>query len=730
MRFPRLFPGSQGSEDGVQDPERRRQLWLTFLSLGVVFGDIGTSPLYAVRESLLAIGHAPTRGDVLGVLSLVIWALILVICFKYQTFVLRADNRGDGGIIALMALLRHRNRPGAERQPVGAARPSRRQWVAAGAWVLVLGTFGASLLYGDGMITPAISVLSAVEGIRIAAPSLGGLVLPITCVILFFLFWFQRRGTAGVATYFAPVMAVWFLLLAALGLSSFVHTPSVLAAFNPAHAVDFFIAHRSLGFVVLGSVFLVVTGGEVLYADLGHFGAPPIRRAWFLLVLPSLLLNYLGQGAMVLRDPGKVPDLFFSLSPSFAGVLGLYILVAVATMATVIASQAAISGAFSLMAQAIGLNISPRVKVERTSRTERGQVYIPSLNTILMVSCILLVLAFRSSSNLAGAYGVAISTDMLITTMLMYIVMRRLWHWPWYKTLPLIAIFLAVDIPFWGANMLKLDQGGWVPLMIALVAFAIMRIWTKNRERLIRTLRARTDNIAVFLDRLGHHMPLRVPGTAVFLAAPGLGVPPMLKYHLRHNQVLHEQVLLLSVITTDDPTVKARRRLEVVPLGYGFYQVIMYFGFKQEQNVLIGLKLAAEQGMLDLDPERTTFYIGRETLVPARYGGPLYALRRWLGVQWRKWRRLPEPERTTHEAGIRQAISERIFVVMHRNAMRATDFFKISDDKTVEFGLRVHTTALTRAEQLARQRQRELPIEETDFADEQAEAARKERESA
>jgi len=695
------------SEGEAQDPERRRQLWLSFLSLGVVFGDIGTSPLYAVRESLLALGHAPNARDVLGVLSLVIWALILVICFKYQTFVLRADNRGDGGIIALIALLRHRNRPGAERQPVGTSRPSRTQWVVAGAWVLVLGTFGASLLYGDGMITPAISVLSAVEGLRIAAPSLGNLVLPITCVILFLLFWLQRRGTAGVAAWFAPVMVVWFAVLAGLGLASFVQTPSILAAFNPAYAVEFFLYHKGLGFVVLGSVFLVVTGGEVLYADLGHFGARPVRRAWFFLVFPALLLNYLGQGAMVLRDPGKVPDLFFALAPGFAGVAAVYILVAIATLATVIASQAAISGAFSLMAQAIGLNISPRVKVERTSRTERGQVYIPSLNTILMIACILLVLAFRSSSNLAGAYGVAISTDMLITTLLMYIVMRRLWHWSWIKTVPLIALFLAMDIPFWGANMLKIEEGGWVPLMIALVAFAIMRIWTKNRERLIKTLRARTDDVSVFLDRLGHKMPHRVPGTAVFLAAPGLGVPPMLKYHLRHNQVLHEQVLLLSVMTSDEPTVKSRRRLSITPLGYGFYRVVMHFGFKQEQNVLIGLKLAAEQRLLDIDPERMTFYIGRETLVPAPYGGPLYSLRGWLAGYWRKWRHLPEPEQlSVREAGIRQALSERLFVLMHRNAMRATDFFKIPDDRTVEFGLRVRTTALTREEELERQRQR------------------------
>lgn len=704
MRIPNPFARSQVL--GGTTPagaERRRLQRLSLLALGVVFGDIGTSPLYAVRQSLLAIGHAPSATDVLGVLSLVIWALILVICFKYQTFVLRADNRGDGGIIALMALLRHRRRPGAERMPVGVRR-KRSGLLAGGAWILVLGTFGASLLYGDGMITPAISVLSAVEGLHVATPSLGHLVLPITCGILFFLFWFQRRGTAGVAKWFAPIMVVWFLTLAGLGLASLLRTPSVFAAFNPAYAVDFFLAHRGLGFVVLGSVFLVVTGGEVLYADLGHFGARPVRVAWFCLVFPSLLLNYLGQGAMVLRHPGVVPDLFFSLAPAGFGVAPVYVLVGVSTVATVIASQAAISGAFSLMSQAIGLSISPRVKVERTSRTERGQVYIPSLNTVLMIACIVLVLTFRSSSNLAGAYGVAISTDMLITTLLMFIVMRRLWRWPLAGALPLMLAFLAMDIPFWGANMLKIEEGGWVPLVIAFVAFAVMRVWTKNRERLIATLRGRTEPLAVFLDRLSHRMPTRVPGTAVFLTTPGLGVPPMLKYHLRHNQVLHEQVLLLSVITTDEPTVMPMRRIDVVPLGYGIYRVRLFYGFKQEQRVLESLKRAADRGLIRLDPAQMTFYFGRETLVPAPYGGPMLNLRRRIASVWRRWRKLPEPEpqQGVLRVGMRQALSERLFVLMHRNALRATDFFRIPDDRTVEIGLRLHTTALTRDQAIAR----------------------------
>ncbi len=681
--------------------ERRRLNRLSFLALGVVFGDIGTSPLYALRQAFVAIGHPPDVADVLGVLSLIIWALILVICFKYQTFVLRADNRGDGGIIALMALLRHRNKPGAERMPVGAQR--RRRIFATGAWVAVIGTFGASLLYGDGMITPAITVLSAVEGLHVAIPSLGSLVIPITCVILFFLFWFQRRGTAGVAKWFAPVMVVWFLMLAGLGLASFVRAPVVFTAFNPEYAVNFFLVHWALGFVVLGSVFLVVTGGEVLYADLGHFGAKPIRIAWFALVLPALLMNYLGQGAFVLRHPEAAGDAFFGLAPAFAGAIPLYILIALATAAAIIASQAVISGAFSLMGQAIRLNISPRVRVERTSRTERGQLYIPSLNTILMIACILLVIAFRSSSNLAGAYGVAISTDMLITTLLLFLVMRRLWHWPLLGAALLTALFLSMDIPFWGANLLKIAEGGWVPLVVALMAFTVMRIWTNNRERLIATLRSRTETLASFLDRLGRNMPHRVPGTGVFLASPGLGVPPMLNYHLRHNQALHEQVLLLSVITTDAPSVMPSRRIEVTPLGYGFYRVSLYYGFKQEQRVLASLRHAANRKLLTLDPERMTFYFGRETLLPAPYGGPLLGLRRWLTHHWRAWRKLPEPVlRGPAKVGLRQAISERIFVLMHRNVLRATDFFSIPDEYTVELGMRLHTTTLAHANDATR----------------------------
>ncbi|HEX5313316.1 MAG TPA: KUP/HAK/KT family potassium transporter, partial [Gammaproteobacteria bacterium] len=629
---------------------------------------------------------------VLGVLSLILWALILVVCVKYQIFVLRAKNRGDGGIIALTALLRNLMRPGPER--AGGGR-SRARPLRAGAWIIMMGTFGAALLYGDAMITPSITVLSAVEGLHRTVPELGPLIIPIACVVLFFLFWFQHRGTERVARWFAPIMVVWFLVIGGLGLASFLRLPSVIAAFNPAYAVDFFLVHKWFGFVVLGSVFLTVTGAEVLYAAVGHFGDKPIRNAWFVLVFPMLVLNYLGQAAMVLRDPAAAPDLFFSLAPGFGGLIPVYLLVALATMAAVIASQAVISGVFSLVSQAIALNISPRVRIVRTSRAERGQVYIPSLNWALMVACIVLVVGFGGSESLAGAYGVAISSDMLITTILLFIVMRRLWHWPRYAAVGLTLLFLCMDVPFWGGNIIKIAEGGWVPLVVAAAAFVLMRVWTNNRERLIATLRARTEALAIFLDRLGRAMPQRVPGTAVFLTTPGLGVPPMLNYHLRHNQVLHEQVLLLSVITTDAPTVMTADRVDVVPYGYGIYRVNLYYGFAQAQPVMRSLENAAARGLLRLDPARMTFYFGRETIVPSPYGGPFLGLRRWLLMQWCRWRRLPVPPlREPLRVGLRQAISERLFALLHRNAPRATDFFGIPDDFTVEFGLRLHSTSL------------------------------------
>lgn len=662
--------------------EQRRVAYLSFLTLGVVFGDIGTSPLYALPLSLSPLGHLPTHAEVLGILSLVIWSLILVICFKYQTFVLRADNNGEGGILALMALLRGRGaRPGLERIPVGGDR--RKKLVKTGVWILILGTFGACLIYGDGMITPAISVLSAVEGL---GPSFHSVILPITCAILVILFWFQHRGTEGVSMIFSPLMCLWFAVLALSGVVSVIKTPVILEAFNPSYAVLFFMHHRLEGFFALGSVFLAVTGGEVLYADIGHFGAAPVRLAWFLLAFPALLLNYLGQGAMILRSPGSAPSTVFGLVPQSMH----YPMVALATIATVIASQATISGSFSLISQSVALNMSPRMKIFRTSKTERGQVYVPFVNMILMFATIILVLSFGSSSALGGAYGIAISTTMLITTCLMYLVMRRLWHWRWWTSVLLTAGFLVIDIPFWTANMLKIGQGGWVPLAVALLAFSIMRIWTKNRERLITALRSRTESLPIVLDKLRYNMPHRVPGTGVFLTSPGLGVPPMLNHHIKRNGTLHEQVLLLSVITTDEPYVMVRQRADIEPLGYGFYQVRLNYGFKQEPRIMDSLKTLSDRGLLNLDPLVMTFYFGRETLVPGSHMGPLTQVLDWIrGTLFRNHRRSAYQTVELRKSGPFQSISERIFVLMHRNSVRATDFLQIPDELTVEMGMRI-----------------------------------------
>ena len=667
--------------------EQRRKAYLSFLTLGVVFGDIGTSPLYAVPLSLSPLGHLPTHVEVLGILSLIIWSLILVICFKYQSYVLRADNKGEGGILALMALLRGRGeRPGVERIPVGGDR--RKRFVKTGVWVLILGTFGACLIYGDGMITPAISVLSAVEGL---GPSFHSVILPITCAILVMLFWFQHRGTESVSMIFSPLMCVWFSVLALIGAVSVFHTPVILEAFNPGYAVYFFMHHELEGFFALGSVFLVVTGGEVLYADIGHFGAAPVRLAWFLVAFPALLLNYLGQGAMILRNPASAPSTVFGLVPQSMH----YPMVVLATIATVIASQATISGSFSLISQSVALNMSPRMKIFRTSKTERGQVYVPFVNTILMVSTIVLVLSFGSSSALGGAYGIAISTTMLITTCLMYLVMRRLWRWKWWTSVLLTAIFLVIDIPFWAANMLKIGEGGWVPLAVALVAFAIMRIWTKNRQRLISTLRSRTESLPIVLDRLRYNMPHRVPGSGVFLTSPGLGVPPMLNHHIQRNGTLHEQVLLLSVITTDEPYVMANQRAEIQPLGYGFYQIRLNYGFKQTPRVMESLKRVADRGLLNVDTSTMTFYFGRETLVPGSYISPLAQLLTWITrTKDRITGRPAHPSSEIEKSGIFQSISERIFVLMHRNSVRATDFLQIPDELTVEMGMRLKAKTL------------------------------------
>jgi len=622
--------GNRGSE--------KRFLLLCLSALGVVYGDIGTSPIYALRECFHG-SHPfpPTASNVLGVLSLIFWALMIIISLKYLLFVMRADNHGEGGILALLALLA----PWRDH-----ARKSRV--------ILFIGLFGAALLYGDGAITPAISVLSAVEGVEIATPGLKPYVLPITVAVLVLLFRFQKRGSSRIGTVFGPVMLLWFATLALLGISWIVREPKVLAAVNPAYGVDFFIHNGWRGFVVLGAVFLVVTGGEALYADMGHFGRFPIRLVWFALVLPALLLNYFGQAALIMRNPGQAIQPFFNLAPGWA----LYPLVVLATLATVIASQAVISGAFSLTRQAVQLGQSPHVHIVQTSPEEIGQVYIPSVNWLLMIVTISLVLGFGSSSKLAGAYGVAVSTTMVITVVLAFFVAIRKWQWHPVAAGLVMVLFLTVDVSFFGANMLKIAAGGWFPLVAGGIVFTMMATWRRGREILAQRLEETGEPLDLFLLRIAADPPLRVPGTAVFLVKQIPGTPPQLLHHLAHTQVLHEQVVLLTVVTREVPRVTAAKRLEVFRLEQGFSKVVVNYGFMQSPHVPAALR-GCESFGLKVDLETTTFYLARETLIPSHK-------RRGM-MLWR----------------------EILFSFMTRNALPATDFFRIPPERVVELGMRI-----------------------------------------
>ena len=622
-----------------QDPKGKYLAYLALGALGVVYGDIGTSPLYAFRESF---GHeyglAVSPANVLGVLSLIFWALVIVITVKYLVFVVRADNRGEGGILALTALVLPQ--PGAAKQ----------KW----RYLLILcGLFGTALLYGDGMITPAISVLSAVEGLAIATPLFEPYVIPVTIVILTAIFLFQRRGTERVGKIFGPVTLLWFLTLAILGLSWIVRQPSVLAAVNPWHGLEFFLRNGFHGFMVLGSVFLVVTGGEALYADMGHFGRAPIRLAWFVLVLPALMLNYFGQGALLIQHPEAIVNPFYRLAPGWA----LYPLVLLATAATVIASQALITGAFSLTMQAIQLGYLPRMQIAHTSIRQRGQIYIPAINWMLMVACIALVLSFRSSSNLAAAYGVAVTTTMMITTALLFVVARERWGWSLAVAIPLMLIFLVVDLAFWGANLLKLPDGGWFPLVIGLIVFTVMTTWKRGREILGQRLAASTRPFREFGVQLMAEKPIRVPGTAVYMYSNPTGTPPALLNNLTHNKVVHEQVIFLSVQTEEIPRVPLAQRIEVQPLKNGFARVILHYGFRQNPNVPRDLTLVRDHG-LDVDLATVSYFLGRERLLATEAPG--------MAI----WR-------------------EKLFALMSRNSRNATDFFGLPPDRVVELGSQI-----------------------------------------
>lgn len=617
---------------------RRRMMKLALGAIGVVFGDIGTSPLYTMKETLGTHGMTPTPGAVLGVLSLIFWSLIIVVSLKYVTFVMRADNKGEGGIMALMAL--------AQRSMSGSARAR---------WILgLIGIFGAALFYGDGVITPAISVLGAVEGLEVAAPSLGRFVVIIALVILAGMFALQRHGTDAVGKAFAPVMIVWFVVLAVLGVNQIVQHPQVLWAVNPMYAVRFFISHGYASFIALGGVVLSLTGAEALYADMGHFGKKPIRRAWFFFVLPALLLNYFGQGVLLLNNPAAIESPFYLLVPDSL----LYPMIALATAAAVIASQAVISGAFSMTREAMSLGYSMRMPVVHTSREMSGQIFVPWVNRMLMVLVFGAVLGFRSSDNLGAAYGIAVTGTMTMTTLLALVVARRHWHWNWVVLIPVGILLLMLDLAFFGANALKIAHGGWFPLVLGVWIFIVMTTWRRGRELVIREIKQSGLALEPFIENISEHPPLRVPGTAVFLTANQNAVPHALLHNLKHNKVLHERNVLLTVETLETPTAEPSERIEITELGGDFYGLSLRFGFAEDPNIPRALSKCSKMG-LPFDMMDTTFFLSRETIV-ADARRPGMAL----------WR-------------------DKLFAFMARNALPATAFFQIPGNRLIELGAQV-----------------------------------------
>ena len=620
-------------------PRGRYLATLSLVALGVVYGDIGTSPLYAIREAF----HGPhaiavTPDNILGVLSLIFWSLVLVVTIKYHIVIIRADNKGEGGVLALMALV-HGTRLARGQSP-------RRV-------MIILGIFGAALLYADGALTPAISVMSAVEGLAIATPALSSWVVPITIVILTGLFLFQSRGTVGVGSVFGPVILLWFLTIAVLGVSGIIREPGVLGAVSPHHGARFFLEDPARGFLVLGAVFLVVTGGEALYADLGHFGHRAIQVAWFSIPLPALLLNYFGQGALLLREPAAAINPFYFLAPSWA----LYPLIAVATAAAIIASQAVISGAFSLTRQAIQLGYCPRLQIEHTSSREIGQIYLPAVNWGLMALTFALVFGFRTSSNIAGAYGVALSTLMVITTLMFYVMSREVWRWSLPRAAFVSGLFLTIDLAFMAANALKIPHGGWVPLAIGAGVFLLMMTWKRGREILSKRLQEKSVPLNILMADLAAEPPLRVPGTAVFMSGNPGRTPPALVHNLAHNKVLHEKVVFLTVLTEEVPHVPGSERVAVKALGKGFHSVGARYGFMEDPSILDIIERCGEK-RLSISLEASTFFLGREVLVSTERPGM---------ARWR----------------------ERLFAFMSRNALPATAFFQIPSSQVFEVGVQV-----------------------------------------
>lgn len=612
---------------------------LSMAALGVVFGDIGTSPLYTMKEVFSA-GHHPialTVENVYGILSLITWALILIVSIKYVAFIMRADNRGEGGIMALLALA-SRN---ADHNPIKQRK------------IMMLGILGACMFYADGMITPAISVLSAVEGLEVAAPSLHTLIVPITLLVLLGLFWTQSKGTAVVGAFFGPVMLLWFGTLGVLGIINILHDPTILNALNPIYAVNFFAHQPWTAFVALGAVVLAVTGAEALYADMGHFGRLPIRLAWFGFVLPALLLNYFGQGALILHDAISVNNPFYHLAPDWA----LFPLIILATLATVIASQAVITGAFSVSRQALQLGYLPRMHVSHTSASEQGQVYMPRVNWGLMVAVMVLVISFGSSGDLAAAYGIAVTGDMVITTLLAAIVFHEIWGWSKFKTGLLVALFLTVDLAFFGANVLKIPDGGWVPLIIGTIIFVLMLTWKTGRRLLYTRLKSESMELVPFIDAIGAHPPTRVAGFGMFMTPNPEGVPHALLHNLKHNKVLHEKVVILTVRFTDFPHTNQQERVRVEAMPYQFYRVLVNYGFKDEPDLPRDLLLCSQHG-LELDTMDTSFFIGKEILL---------AKEKTEMSIWRK----------------------KIFIAMFRTAETITNQFKLPPNRVVELGTQV-----------------------------------------
>ena len=625
-------------EDNKKNNHKASLATLSLAALGVVFGDIGTSPLYTMKEVFSLSKHPVelTQFNVLGILSLIFWSLIMIVSAKYVAFIMRADNRGEGGIMALLSLANNNAPSGSKR-----------------SWIMILGILGACMFYADGMITPAISVLSAIEGLEVVAPSLSYLIIPITLVVLFILFYAQSKGTHVVGAFFGPIMFFWFLTLALLGIINIAHEPHVLMAINPLYAFQFFQLSPMVAFVALGAVVLSVTGAEALYADMGHFGRHPIRLAWFIFVLPALTLNYFGQGALIISNPENIKNPFYLMAPEFL-VIPLIVL---ATLAAIIASQAVITGAFSVSRQALQLGFLPRMHVEHTSENQEGQIYLPRINWLLMIAVMALVVTFKSSGNLAGAYGIAVTGDMVISTLLASFVFYEVWKWNSAKTLIFMAIFLVIDFAFFSANILKIPDGGWFPILIGSVIFVLMTTWKKGRALLYKILKGEAIEINSFISSIGANPPPRVEGTAIFLTPNPDGVPHALLHNLKHNKVIHEKVIILTVMFMDYPHSLTKDLVTVEKLPYNFYKVIVKYGFKDEPNLPKDLALCAKNG-LNIDPMNSSYFIGKEILLAMPKDNMNY---------WRK----------------------KLFIGLFRSAETITNQFKLPPNRVVELGSQV-----------------------------------------